>query len=293
MLVALALLAHDAAAAVQRARYLMGTVCEVAVRDGDEAAIENAFAEAARIEAMLSTWTDSSELARVNRGEAQPSPELRALLDVAGGWKQRTGGAFDPHIKALVDVWKTRGEGALPDANAIAVALRQQAIEEGGFGKGYAIDRMLAAIASPAAMINFGGQVAVRGEMRVAIADPADREKAVLELTLANASLSTSSGSEKTFAIGDRRFSHILDPRNGEALPPRGSASVISDDALSADILSTAIYVMGEDDGLRWADANGVAAIFINPQRQIRLSAKARERARGLELLDRNFSVKE
>jgi thiamine biosynthesis lipoprotein len=142
-------------------------------------------------------------------------------------------------------------------------------------------------------MIDFGGQVLVRGEQRVAIADPQRRQHPVLDFALRDASLSTSSGSEKTFEVSGRRFSHILDPRSGEALPPRGSASVIADDALTADILSTALYVMGEDDGLRWADANGVAAIFIDPQRHIRLSAKARERARGLALLDRNFSVKE
>jgi thiamine biosynthesis lipoprotein len=142
-------------------------------------------------------------------------------------------------------------------------------------------------------MINFGGQIAVRGELRVTIADPENRERAVLAFTMRDASLSTSSGSEKTFAIGGRRFSHIVDPRSGEALPPRGSVSVIDDRALDADILSTALYVMGEDEGLRWADAHGVAAVFINPSHQIRLSERAREHVRELELLDRRFSVKE
>lgn len=279
------------AAVQQRARYLMGTVCEVAAHDPGE--IELAFAEAKRIEAMLSTWTNDSELARLNRGEGTPSPELQALLDVADAWSKKTNGAFDPRIKSLIGVWKTREEGALPAREAIDTAMRQPQIEEGAFGKGYAIDRMLARLASPEAMINFGGQIAVRGSLRVTIADPADREKPVVALTMADASLSTSSGSEKTFEAGGRRFSHILDPRTGEALPPRGSASVIATDALTADILSTALYVMGEDEGLRWADANGVAAIYLTPNRTVRLSAKARERARGLELLDRNFSMKD
>jgi len=50
---------------------------------------------------------------------------------------------------------------------------------------------------------------------------------------------------------------------------------------------------MGEDDGLRWADANGIAAIFIVPGHHVRLSAQARERARGLRVLDRNFALKD
>ena len=63
--------------------------------------------------------------------------------------------------------------------------------------------------------------------------------------------------------MNGRVFTHIFDPRTGEALPPRGSVSVVASSALVADIQSTALYVMGVDDGLRWADANGVAALFI------------------------------
>lgn len=274
-----------------RARFLMGTVCEVAV--ASEAEAEAAFDEARRIESFLSTWNDHSELSRVNRGEATAGSELRALLDTTSGWQQRTGGAFNPRVRGLVEVWKTRADGTLPSPQAIAAALRDPRFEEGAFGKGYAIDRMLARIESPAAVIDFGGQLAVRGSMRVTIADPERRDRAVLALTLANASLSTTSGSEKTFTAGGRTFSHLLDPRSGEALPPRGSVSVIAKDALTADILSTALYVMGEDEGLRWADANAVAAIYIHPNHTVRRSAPARERTRDLELLDRNFTLKD
>jgi FAD:protein FMN transferase len=274
-----------------RARYLMGTVCEVSV--ASEAEAEAAFAEAQRIESFLSTWKRDSELSRVNRGEAAPGSELRALLDTAAGWSQRTGGAFNPRVLGLVEVWKTRVEGALPAKGAIADALRDPRFEEGAFGKGYAIDRMLERIESAQAMIDFGGQLAVRGSLRVTIADPERRDHPVLALTLANASLSTTSGSEKTFTAGGRTFSHLFDPRSGEALPPRGSVSVIANDALTADILSTALYVMGEDEGLRWADANGVAAIYIHPKHSVRRSSPARERTRDLELLDRKFAIKD
>jgi thiamine biosynthesis lipoprotein len=150
---------------------------------------------------------------------------------------------------------------------------------------------MLALLPEGAAMIDFGGQIATRGTLRVRIADPADRAHPVLAFDLDDASISTSSGSEKTFVVDGRRFSHLLDPRTGEALPPRGSVSVIADEALTADILSTALYVMGEDDGLRWSDANGIAAIFITPARTIRRSAAARKRP--LQLLDRNFTLKD
>lgn len=255
---ALALIVAANAFAVTRARYLMGTVCEVSA--GDARQIEAAFAEAARVEAMLSTWRDDSELARVNAG-AVPGDELGDLLRVAELWRDKSGGAFDPHVRSLIELWKTRRDGALPDPAAIANRDRGP-VEEGAFGKGYALDRMLARVDGDA-VLNFGGQLLVRGSYEVTIADPEHRDTPLYKLTLTNASLSTSSGSEKTFTAGGRVFTHIFDPRTGEALPPRGSVSVVASSALLADIQSTALYVLGADAGLRWADANGVAALFI------------------------------
>ena len=294
IIAALAIFPHiTEAATVTRARYLMGTVCEVAVSGrGAEAQIESVFAEAKRVESMLSTWIEDSELSRLNRGAHSSSAELQSLLDRALEWSRRTDGAFNPRIKALIAVWKTREQGALPDRSALDAARTATQFEEGAFGKGYALDRMLA-LTRGQATIDFGGQIIVRGSVPVTIAHPAHRDRSVLALRLTDASISTSSGSEKTFEIDGRRFSHIIDPRTGDALPPRGSVSVIADDALTADILSTALYVMGEDDGLRWANANGVAAIFITPNHHVRMSSRARERARGLTVMDRNFSLKE
>lgn len=253
---------------VSRARYLMGTVCEIAL-DGDPRQAEAAFDEAARIERFLSTWREDSELSRVNRGDAGAlSPELRSLLDRVIAWRDRSGGAFEPQIRPLVDAWRTRESGAVPSPQAIANAVAQirsgrAAFEEGGFGKGYALDRMMAAIGGRDVVINFGGQLAVRGPHTVSIAHPLHRDQPVVTLTLRDASLSTSSGSEKTFEIGGRRFTHIIDPHTGEALPPRGSVSVIAPSAFDADVLSTALYVMGPERGLAWARAHDVTAIFI------------------------------
>lgn len=276
---ALIVAAHTSGAT--RARYLMGTLCEVSAND--ERQIDAAFADAARVEAMLSTWRDDSELAHFNADRSTPiSPELAALLRVVEEQRNRTGGAFEPHIRPLIDAWKTRESGALPDAATIASALEQiragkAPIEEGAFGKGYALDRMLAVIleecevihpapdtiAANNVVLNFGGQLLVRGTHEVTIADPEHRDGPLIGLTLENASLSTSSGSEKTFVVEGHTFTHIFDPRTGEALPPRGSVSVVASSALLADIESTALYVMGVNDGLRWANANGVAALFI------------------------------
>lgn len=274
--------AAPAAAETLRARYLMGTVCEIAATKVEQ--IEAAFAEAKRIESMLSTWTDASELARVNRGAA-PGPELRTLLDLTLKWAEKTDGAFDPRIGHLVHEFRSavapsppseraeRASGASPSGGSTAVQY-----EEGAFGKGYALDRMLALLEGDA-LINFGGQIIVRGTHQVTVADPSERDRPVIAFTLRNASLSTSSGS------------HIIDPRTGRLLPSRGSVSVVVNDALTADILSTALYVMGEQAGLRWAAANDVAAIFISTENEIRLSPAAR--SLDVAVMDRDFSLKD
>jgi FAD:protein FMN transferase len=241
------------ATAQVRAQYLMGTVCEISAASPSQ--IDAAFAEAKRVEAMLSTWIEDSELIRVNRGAA-PGPELGALLDNARAWSVKTNRAFDPR-------W------------------RGDRYEAGAFGKGYALDRMLA-LTTGDAVIDFGGQLAVRGSHEVSIADPVRRDQPLLSLNLTDASLSTSGDSE--------RPGHVVDPRTGRPVRSRGSVSVIAADALTADILSTALYVMGADEGLRWADANGIAAIFITDSRLVRRSSHA---PRDLVLLDANYKLKD
>lgn len=169
-LVALAFLPIAVSATeVTRAQYLMGTVCEIAT-DGDPREIDAAFSEASRVERFLSTWRDDSELSALNRGDMNAaSPELRTLLDRVIMWRDRTSGAFEPRIRPLIDAWQTRGGGTVPSPESIADAMKlirsgRGAFEEGGFGKGYAIDRMLASTNAPHVVINFGGQIAVRGE---------------------------------------------------------------------------------------------------------------------------------
>lgn len=277
-----------AAATLTRARYAMGTVCEITA---PPAAIEQTFAEADRIESFLSTWRDDTELSRLNRSDAATvSPELYDLLRTVLDLSHETNGAFNPLVRPLIDAWKIRESGSVPDPGAIREALARVQLgnvalkdgvvtlhngarfEEGGFGKGYALDRMMAKSDAVDLVINFGGQVAVRGKHVVSIADPRDRSRAAIALEIESASISTSSGSEKSFIVGGRRFSHIVDPRTGDALPPRGSVSVIDRSALRADVLSTALYVMGPEAGLAWARAHGVRAIFISESGEIKES---------------------
>ena len=284
---------------VERTVFLMGTlatfVSEAIDRETGLAKLERMVRIVEETEAELSTWRDDSVLGALNRrpvGEALPLPEgTCALLARVADWREATGGAFDPAIGRLIDVWGLRGEGRHPDDDELEAALagagfenlsldpagcavtRDAAvvIDAGGFGKGEALDRVRAAERGREGVwrIDFGGQMAVSGQASdgpwaVGVAHPARRGTAVLELSLAAGSIATSGGSERDLMLEDgSRIGHIIDPRNGRPVIRSASVTVWHESAFVADVLSTALYVMGPDRGLAWAAARGIAACFI------------------------------
>ena len=284
---------------VERTVFLMGTlatlVAETADRESGLAKLERMVRVVESTEAELSTWRDDSILSAVNRqrvGEALPLPaETCGLLARVAEWHAATGGAFDPAVGRLIDVWGLRGEGRRPGADELAAAMantglghlsldqdacavtRRAAVtlDAGGFGKGEALDRVGEAERDrPGAWrIDFGGQLAVSGKASdgpwaLDVAHPVRRDTPVLELFLAAGSIATSSGSERDLVLEDGvRIGHVIDPRTGRPVTRSASVTVWHEDAFAADVLSTALYVMGPEQGLDWAAARGIAACFI------------------------------
>jgi thiamine biosynthesis lipoprotein len=264
------------------------------------AAVQQAFDTVAALEGVLSTWRDDSEIARINHapiGETVAvSPTLAALLEEAARWAEATGGAFDPGVGALTDAWDLRGHGRVPDRTLLARAraatgISQFALTElggpsaraarrstrawldtGGFGKGAALRAAVAVLRHrgvEAGTLNFGGQVAVfghgpaNGVWLVPVAHPDHRLAPVAALRVRDGSVSTSAQSERFVEVGGRRFGHILDPRSGRPVEAWGSVTVVAADAAVADMLSTALFVLGPEAGPRWARAHDVAALFL------------------------------
>ena len=268
-------------------------------REGALAASEAAFAEIRRVEALLSTWKSGGELWRVNEGASGApvavSPELVEVLTTDFAWISRTQGAFDPTIAPLIRAWDLRGKGRIPTAPELAAARAASGarhfriaaaagaastvtrlsgdagIDEGAWGKGYALElaaRDLRKAHVESAVLDLGGQVLAVGSdtgerpWRVPVAHPRDRSRTVVELGLADLSASTSGNSERGRTVGGRRIGHILDPHTGEPAADFGSVTVVSPSAWIADILSTALFVLGPEKGLALSErlrAEGVA----------------------------------
>jgi len=276
-------------ARLERSVYAMGTQLRLEVEGPSEevlrAATEAAIRESERIEAACSTWREDSAWSRLNAaGGAQVAldGEWISLLGTILAWNRTTEGAFDPVLGALIRSWGLRKGGRTPSAAELQAAreasgasllvldpgrglarLRHPhaAVEEGGFLKGYALDRMAVVLRRAgvqAALLDFGGQLLAFGRPRSAsLAAPDDRQKRTLEVELRQGSLSSSGTSE--------HGRHILDPSTGERCPAWGSTSVLASEGLAADVLSTALYVLGPERGLAWANRHHVAAVFQRP----------------------------
>jgi len=255
---------------------------EGATQDQLSLASEAAVLECSRIEAACSTWKADSDFCRLNEAKGRPvslDREWLELLSQARGWSRRSGGAFDPVLYRLLGAYGVRAGGRTPTGTELAAAragsgfqhlhldiqkgaarLKNGAgIEEGGFAKGYALDRMRAQLSHSgigSGLLDFGGQLMAFGPaVEVSIADPKDRTRPRFSIALEDASLASSGLSE--------HGSHILDPRNGQPCADWGSVSVIAPSAFEADCLSTALYVMGPAHGLAWARRHAIAAIFL------------------------------
>lgn len=287
---------------VQRQVYLMGTRASLFVHADDRRTaldrLDRFIAVLEATEAQLSTWRVGTELQALNRApEAERrtlTPSLCAVLTRVAHVRQDTRGAFDPAIGALVEAWGIGGRALVPSPAALHEArarsgferlgfdpstctVTRQAdvrIDSGAFGKGEALDRIRDVPRQRGLigwLVDLGGQVAVAGRSPsgrgwpVAIAHPVQRDHPALEITLMSGSLSTSGGSERDQRSGGTRIGHILDPRTGRPAAFAGSVSVWHDDAFAADALSTALFVMGPDEGLQWANDRGIAACYLVP----------------------------
>ena len=300
LLTACAVLSADSASVLaSREVYLMGTRARLwayaATHDQGLATLESALRTIEDAEEELSTWRESSRISAFNRhpiGHAwTATPRLCLMFEDVWGWYSATGGAFDPAIGRLLTAWDIHGSGSVPSDRAQLAAmassglaqldfdrercnLRRRAdvtVDVGAFGKGEALDRAAALLGDGPWMIDLGGQIAVGGRTprgrpwSVGVADPRQRDQSILWVEMTAGSLATTAGSERDLHVNGMRVGHVLDPRTGRPAPFAGSVAVWHEHGLAADALSTALYVMGPEEGIRWAEGRDIAACYLIP----------------------------
>jgi thiamine biosynthesis lipoprotein len=286
---------------VRVSRSLMGASFEIAAwapRDREsatEALLDDALEAVVELEKQISSWDSKSETSALNRAAGRApvavGADLRALVDLAVSWGERTDGAFDVTVAPLLDLWnRAEAQGVPPaetelkrelgkvgfkkilaEGEALFLSQPGMRLGFGAIGKGFAADRAAEALLA-AGVKNFivgaGGDLIARGSRggapwQVGIRDP--RGTGLLAVSsISNRAIATSGDYEQFISIGGRRYSHILDPRSGKPVSGLTSVTVFSTRAADSDALATALFVMGSDEGIEFVEGLAdVEALFV------------------------------
>jgi len=250
------------------------------------------------IDDRLSVFKPESEISLLNAAAGvKPVPVGKDTMDLLRAGKRFsavTGGAFSMTIRPLSALWSINARcGSVPSRMEIEQAMRlvndedlildeengtamlarpNQAVDLGGIAKGYAADevrRILNEGGVHNAIVNLGGTVSVLGESRTVGIQHPDRATGISmgRLSLSDRSIVTSGDYERYFEVDGVRYHHILDPKSGyPATTGLRSVTVIGEDATALDALSTAIFAMGAEDGVRLAGRLGIGTILVTTE---------------------------
>jgi len=269
---------------VSSARTAMGTFVNMIVfhssRDKADEAIEKAYGEIRRLEGLLSCHDDATAVGTLNReGTLRDMPPEMAELAVASSrFFRDSSGAFDITVKPVLDLYRRSFEstGAPPDSrrlenavsrmgmnhvkldgNGMSFAKEGMSLTFDGIGKGYIVDRAMAVLRKHGikhGLVNAGGDICVTGTRgdgkpwRVAIQDPWSPGKLVDTIEMTHGAVATS-GSYEIYFDREKQYHHLISPRQGAPAGGVAGVSIVAPDTMTADALSTSVFVLGTNDG--------------------------------------------
>ena len=263
-----------------------------------ERACAAAFERFADLDTMMSDYRPDSELMRLCAKAGGPpvpvSRDLFTVLQRSQEVSKRSDGAFDVTCGPLVALWRqARKTHVLPRPEEITLARsrvgwRKMALDSrrhtvrllvpgmkldlGGIGKGYADDCAQEALRRngvTCALVEAGGDIVVSdpppGETgwKIQVAN-ADNTPHAPVLLFSNRAISTSGDTEQFVEIGGLRYSHILDPRTGQALTDRIQVTITAPNGLTSDSLSKVVSVLGQAKGEPITHTYRNVAVFVH-----------------------------
>ena len=296
--------------------YSLGTLNQLKVYGKNaKKAIEQSILKLSEIDDKMSVFKEDSEISKINKHAGnQPrivSKDTYYVIKKALEYCSLSKGAFDITIGPIVALWGIGKKSArIPGINEIKEKLKsvnytdivldkntssvllkneKQEIDVGGIAKGYAADEVkniLIKNGIKSALINLGGNIIALGTKEdgspysVGIQDPFKaRGKFALTISVINKSVVTSGNYERYFTVEGKRFHHIINPSMG--YPSESdiiSATIISDNSIDGDGLSTGVYIMGIHKAIKLIEeVKGVDAVFITKNKEVYATSGIRE----------------
>lgn len=312
---------------IKKSDFLLNTVVSVTIYDKpDEKILDKVFNEIKNIEDKMSLHRQNSEVVKINKMAGKKAVKVsKETLDVIKKgiyFSKLTNGRFDITIGPLVSLWNIgSGNKNIPSKEEIEKKLslinykdvsinsekrevylkrKNMKIDLGGIAKGYVADRVKEILKDEnveSAIINLGGNIYILGKklngekFKIGIQDPNDdKNKPLGYVKVSNKSVVTSGIYERYFEKKDKRYHHILDINSG--YPVRNNLaglSIISDESIDGDGLSTSIFILGLDEGLEKINSlENIEAIFITRDNKIYLSKGIKKK---FNLMKNNYEI--
>jgi thiamine biosynthesis lipoprotein len=275
-------------------------------------ALEAAHAEIKRIERVMTTWRDDSEVSRVNaaagKGAVKVSDETFAVVAKSQWISKLSDGVFDITFASMGKLWRFDQDWVAkvptaaavakareridyrriamdPKAHTIALARSDTRINLGGIAKGYAIDRASAVLRKaglPAFFAQAGGDLYVEGKKpdgkpwTVGVRDPRGADGAFFALLpVTDHAFSTAGDYERAFIKNGKRYHHIIDPRTGYPATASRSVTVWAKDALTADAIDDAVFILGPKRGLQLVESiDDCGAVIVDANNKVWVSKR-------------------
>jgi thiamine biosynthesis lipoprotein len=301
----------------KKSTIMMDTVITISVvshsKDHAEHAINSAFLEIKRLEALFDFYSPDSEVSRINEhaglSRVKVSPDMLTVLERASFVSEKTGGAFDVTTGSLLMLYDfSHGrkpqqrviEKYLPlvqykavhiDSKDSSVFLEKKGmlIDLGGIVKGYTADRAVETLKRAGIL---SGLVAVAGDIKafglkpderpwkIGIKDPRGEgtDDIIATLDLKDRSISTSGDYERYFILDGERYHHLLSPTTGYPVHTCQSVSIIAEEGVLADAFATGVFILGPEKGLAVVEKMGFDGVIIDKKGTIHVTSDIREK---------------
>jgi thiamine biosynthesis lipoprotein len=275
-------------------------------------ALEAALAEIRRLESLMSPHRPESDVSRLNAAAGREAVAVASdsfeVITKSLWIAEKSAGVFDitfasmgplwrfsPNVEARVpgpdEVARARARVDFhrveldPAAHSVKLLGAETRIDLGGIAKGYAVDRaahVLRRAGLGAFLVQAGGDLYVSGRKpggeswRVGVRDPRGPDDSFFaRLPVEDHAFSTAGDYERFFFSGGKRYHHIIDPRTGYPASASRSVSILASDALTADMVDDAVFILGPERGLELVESiEGCGAVIVDAENRVWISKR-------------------